>query len=236
MRSRGTAVEDAVQLLKPLEDTKDSLRWPAVMTAVGLLLLWPPNLLAPRQGLDPSHGAAMAMASQKGLRFGVQILFTYGPLGFLHVPTLYFGRTALLSELFILLLEAGLFFVLARSAMRAFGPVLGILAFGFVASATAFELIGGFLPELGTLLVALLAIEWVNARRPELRLDLRAGIVPAALADFSVVLLLIKFSAGVLGLLVVGLACLLRELPDGDATEALGQRVRTVAATAAMGL
>ena len=207
------------------------------MTALALVALWPHNMLAPTQGLDPSHGAAMAMASQKGLRFGVQILFTYGPLGFLHVPTLYFGRTALLSELFILFLEAFLLFGVARNMVRSFGPFLGFLLFAVVGMFAIYPLLGGFVPEMGILMVALLALEWIHPAPPGPGTSVPGDVaVSATLAALSGLLFLVKFDTGLLALIVLGLACAVRALPDGGDSWTLRQGARRFLTNAASGV
>lgn len=45
-------------------------------------------------GLDPSWTWAMARAFEKGLRWGHDIVFTFGPLGFLHPHANHWGPTA----------------------------------------------------------------------------------------------------------------------------------------------
>jgi hypothetical protein len=185
------------------------------MTVVALIFLWPRPMLVPGAGLDNSFAAALAMASQRGFHFGHQIVYTFGPLGFLHVPTLYYTRTALLSELFVVAVEAGLMFVVARNLVRAFGRLLGAVVFGIVAGLGIFPLVGSFPTEMGTLLVALLAIQWLQSRAgqgPDGRGDV---VIPATLGAAAGLLLLVKFDAGTLALLLLGVVCLLRLLPAG---------------------
>ena len=51
---------------------------------------------------DPSWHAALAMAFVDHLQWGRQINFTYGPLGFLADPVLYYQSTALMASFFML--------------------------------------------------------------------------------------------------------------------------------------
>jgi hypothetical protein len=51
---------------------------------------------------DPSWHAALATAFVNHLQWGRQINFTYGPLGFLVDPVLYFQSTALMASFFML--------------------------------------------------------------------------------------------------------------------------------------
>lgn len=52
-------------------------------------LTWPIRSIAPTTGPDPSWVAGLYMALGEGFRFGEQLVFTYGPLGFLQEPALY---------------------------------------------------------------------------------------------------------------------------------------------------
>jgi hypothetical protein len=67
-----------------------------------VLLTRPPRgSLAPVAGLDLSWQAGLAMAFERGLEHGSDIVFTYGPLGFIGAPPrLWTVHTALLAILF----------------------------------------------------------------------------------------------------------------------------------------
>ena len=49
---------------------------------------------APGGGLDPSWHGALYMATERGMHFGTQLVFTFGPLGFLSVPELWYRGLA----------------------------------------------------------------------------------------------------------------------------------------------
>jgi hypothetical protein len=54
---------------------------------LGLLVAvvsWDVSFAPPSYGLDPSWWSAMYMAAHRGMDFGSQIVFTYGPLAFLR--------------------------------------------------------------------------------------------------------------------------------------------------------
>ena len=61
--------------------------WPAVTAAifVSLVLLTLPTV-APDLGIDPSWCAVLNWAHERGAQFGKDIVFTYGPLGYLTAP------------------------------------------------------------------------------------------------------------------------------------------------------
>jgi len=56
---------------------------PAACVAYALLLLAPWRFVLPAPGLDPSWIQVVAHAAQAGWQWGRDIVFTYGPLGYL---------------------------------------------------------------------------------------------------------------------------------------------------------
>lgn len=88
---------------------------------------WPFSSLAPGAGLDPSWIAGLYMATERGLDAGTQIVFTYGPLGFLGFPTFYEIDLGRLAFAWSLLAHIVLCVSLLWAARRAFGFAAGIL-------------------------------------------------------------------------------------------------------------
>src|SRR5438105_2909458 len=78
------------------------LVWIAVPTGI-TLLAWQPLFLQPAPGLDSSSGGALQMATHNGLVFGKQVVWTYGPLGFLTITELWHGHLGELAVLYTLL-------------------------------------------------------------------------------------------------------------------------------------
>jgi hypothetical protein len=105
-------------------------RWPAVwpLVAVPLLvwLTWPIADVAPVIGLDGSWQAALHLAADRGVQFGPDLDFTYGPLGFLTVPRFYVGWTAVLGLLWNLLLQVGLVASVIYAARRTLTPLVAV--------------------------------------------------------------------------------------------------------------
>ena len=64
------------------------------------VITWPVPSLVPQPGLDFSFVAGLHMATHEHLHFGTQIVATYGPLGFLRYPFLYYTWTAGLALLY----------------------------------------------------------------------------------------------------------------------------------------
>jgi hypothetical protein len=63
----------------------------ALLGSILAFVTWPIVSIAPASGPDLSWIAGLYMAGAEGLQFGTEIVFTYGPLGFLQVPVLYDG-------------------------------------------------------------------------------------------------------------------------------------------------
>jgi hypothetical protein len=72
------------------------------------LFTWQPPHITPSSGLDGSWPTGLVMAAHRGLDFGTQVIFTYGPLGFLRLPRAMYGGLALVSLLYALAVRVGL--------------------------------------------------------------------------------------------------------------------------------
>ncbi|HVV89893.1 MAG TPA: hypothetical protein VHB53_05315 [Solirubrobacterales bacterium] len=151
------------------------------------LLGWGVGFQTPGPGIDPSWNAGLAMAVDQGLRFGKEVVFTYGPLGFLNSRMVFFGGLSVLSFIYAAALYV-LFCIGLVWALRRALPLLAALAVAFVAVA--------WLPmpllEVG-LLSAVFACFWLlGAERSGRALDL---FVVAA-ATFAAPAALVKLSTG----------------------------------------
>jgi hypothetical protein len=100
--------------------------WILVPVAIALLS-WQELALTPSGGLDPSWQAALHMALYHDVSFGNHFIFTYGPLGFLSAPTLWYGATGVGAVLYTLLLRVALAGALFAAARRSYGDVAGAL-------------------------------------------------------------------------------------------------------------
>ena len=94
-------------------------------------LTWPVETLTPEPGMDPSWRAGLSMASHQSLTFGRDVVFSYGPLGFLAYPYLYYPLTAAIAGLYVGALQvatAGSILWAARASFGFFGAALIALA------------------------------------------------------------------------------------------------------------
>jgi hypothetical protein len=96
--------------------------------------------LGPGHGLGSSWEGALHMALHEGISFGDHLIFTYGPLGFLGVPTLWYGDTGTIAVLYTVLLRFLLALALFAGARRSYGTLGGALVALVVADASKFAL------------------------------------------------------------------------------------------------
>ncbi|HMT05372.1 MAG: hypothetical protein KDB48_02065 [Solirubrobacterales bacterium] len=75
-----------------------------VLGVLVALLAWAPTFALPAPGLDVSWWSGLYMAARDQLQFGQEIVFTYGPLGFMKLPWLFYPGLSLISYLYVSLL------------------------------------------------------------------------------------------------------------------------------------
>ena len=109
-----------------------------LLGAVVGLISWPGLLVTPSVGLDPSWGTALNMASARGLDFGGDVIWTYGPLGFLKVPQVTYGSYAVLGGTYTIAVQIALGTTLVWSARRMF-PLLIAVAIALLAAMLVIE-------------------------------------------------------------------------------------------------
>jgi hypothetical protein len=151
------------------------------------LLGWRVGFQTPGPGIDPSWNAGLAMAVDQGLHFGKEVVFTYGPLGFLNSRLVWFSGLSVLSFLYAAALYVGFCVGLVWALRRALPTV--------VATVVAFVAVA-WLPmpllEVG-LLTAVFACFWLlEAERSGRELDVFVVVA----ATFAAPAALVKLSTG----------------------------------------
>ena len=198
IRDGGKAAEVRERSAQLLARVRDRLRNRKVPTWLlgGLVALftWRLGFPTPIIGLDPSWNAGLYMAVHRGLAFGTQIIFTYGPLGFLRYTGLWYSDLAVISFCFSALLYVALCCSLVWALRRTFGAA--------AAAACAFFVLA-MIPNVEqpialTVLGCLGALSWI---RPKYALE---GLLVGG-ASFAAVESLVKLSTGP----VVFAACLI---------------------------
>jgi hypothetical protein len=153
-------------------------------------------------GLDDSWQAALQMAVHNGVSFGNHFIFTYGPLGFLTVPTLWYTSTGGVAFLYAVLVRTALGAALFVGARRSFGRFGGAAIALLVDCASPYN-IGANTAALETVAFLIFAVAVVDRATTE-RQIVWALAIAGGVAGVEV---LVKLSTGVeLSLLLVLMA------------------------------
>jgi hypothetical protein len=91
------------------------------------MLTWPVGGVEPTAGLDPSWVAGLYLAGERGLDAGTQIVFTYGPLGFLGLPNVFGIWMGRIAFFFYVLVQIAFCSGLLWASRRAFGLAIGLV-------------------------------------------------------------------------------------------------------------
>jgi hypothetical protein len=189
-----------VEAISAASDRLRQREYRLVVAALITLLTWAPAIQAPGFGLDASWRAAMAMALERHIQFGSSLLFTYGPLGALSSPLLYYGSTTLLALIYLALISWLLAFMLL-TVLRANFSLTVSIAVAWVLTALITSGVDGGDQSLAVGL--LLALEVLRERANRRRRFLLIG----TLGVLGAVQLSVKFSGGLtlIAILVVAL-------------------------------
>jgi hypothetical protein len=171
----------STELLAKLERVLRSLPFLGLVVA---LFTFPTFSLTPAPGLDPSWGAGLQMAAHDGLVFGREVVFTYGPLGFLSVPTLWYQDLGSAAVAYAVLVHILACTVILWAALRIFNRPLAVIV-----AIAACSFLGSPLVTIALLLAAS-----VTGRRVGTRLHSAFPFVIGALAAFG---FLVKLNLGV---------------------------------------
>jgi hypothetical protein len=158
------------------------------------LLAWEVPGFLPQPGFDHSWQIALHLAAVDHLDFGRDVVFTYGPLGFLSQPLLVSEWTGVASSLYAFAAQVALALVVLVAAARVYGRLLGaVVAF----AALGLTLLVSDIPVYLAFFAAVWALE--RAEPPQ-----EAWLVPVcgAVAAFE---LLVKLNGGVVCLLLAAL-------------------------------
>jgi len=161
-------------------------RPPTWLLGAGVALLgWNVGIGPPTVGLDSSWNAGLAMAVEEGLGFGREVVFAYGPLGFLRAQGIWHADLAVLALLYSAALYTGFCVALVWTLRRVLPAAAGVLV--------AF-LVVGLLPllELPLLLAALACLGALARGRSERVI----WLLVVGGAGFAAVEALVKLSTG----------------------------------------
>jgi hypothetical protein len=110
----------------------------AVALAI-MLLAWQGASLMPAAGVDASWMAGLSMAVHNGVSFGDHAIFTFGPLGFLAVPSIWYGGLGIASFAYLIMVRLALALLLFASLRRTFGGLAAFVIAVVVAGPASFQ-------------------------------------------------------------------------------------------------
>jgi hypothetical protein len=168
-----------------------------VFAVVVAILTWDPQPIVPVPGLDPSWTLGLNLAAAEGLDHGTEVVFTYGPLGFLELPLVADGGLAALSAIYLFatraLLAASLLSAACRSLPWAAAALLAVCVVAIAPRTT------GSVPMALAVVWCLVALQWPGSEWARRLLIFGGG----ALAAVEV---LVKLNVGLTILLLVVVA------------------------------
>ena len=169
--------------------------WLLAVGAVLTVLTWHVASVVPHAGMDNSWQIGLTEAASHGLDFGRDVVFTYGPLGFLSVPLLGIGHAGWIALAFAIAAQLALAVLVVARATRLYGVVLGVVV-AFLALGLTL-MVSDIVAVLG-----LFGAVWLLERDDP---NVTPWLVPAAgfAAAFE---LLVKLNGGVLCLVLFALA------------------------------
>lgn len=149
-------------------------------------------------GIDTSWWTGLYMAAHHGLQFGTEIVFTYGPLGFLRYPWLFYsGDLSLIPFLYTGAIFFAFCIALVAVSRRRAGLLIAILITLFVVTQARWVETSVAVPLLASLLIV--------ERRPGNRMLLAFALAGGVFAGIE---LFVKLSHGpvIFAVLLLGLA------------------------------
>jgi hypothetical protein len=163
-------------------------------------------------GLDPSWQAGLALARVQHLAWGPEIVFTYGPLGFLQTTAYYSFGQSVLATIYQVIVVAALFLGIAAALRQRHAPMTSLIG-AFIATGVATIVYNGIPQEFGISLpmmypdLAVLAtFVWAAVPllqdNPKRSTVLTTCLVVGAVAGFQ---LLVKLNSGI-GIVAIALA------------------------------
>jgi hypothetical protein len=162
------------------------------------ILTWPIASLGPQTGIDPSWKIGLHVAARQGLDFGHDIVFTYGPLGFLDSAQPYLGWTSAAALAFVGAVHVAACASLFHLARQRLGPIIAaVLVLG--AAFTFPWLVGWRLYGLLIVVAAIAAVLRRGERPTSLLFAVGLGVA-VGLAGLG------KFNVAVVSVLVAAIA------------------------------
>jgi hypothetical protein len=163
-----------------------------ITAAIVALMAWPLAIAIPSNSLDASWMGGLYMGIRDGNDFGTEVVFTYGPLGFLAWPALWFSWLAVLAYVFSAAIYFAFVVTFVGLLQRAVG-LLGAAVIAFLYLATV--------PDMEQLPL-ILGVAWALMALREDRPDHAVTLLAVGGGSLAAIECLIKLSVGPVILIV----------------------------------
>jgi hypothetical protein len=163
-----------------------------ITAAIVALLAWPLGIAIPSVSLDASWVSGLYMGIRDGKDFGTEVVFTYGPLGFLAGPVLWSSWLAVLSYAF----SAAIYFAFVVTFVGLMQRTIGLLGAALIAF-----LYLATVPEMAQLPL-ILGVAWALMALREDRPDHAVTLLAVGGGSLAALECLIKLSVGPVILIV----------------------------------
>jgi hypothetical protein len=199
--------------------TWGSARWHRLLAAaVAAFIFWPQSSVDATVGLNPSWQAGWALAQIHQLSWGPEIVFTFGPLGFLQNTAYYSFSQSLLASVYQPIILAMLFLGIAAALRERHAPMSSLVG-AFVTTGVLVVLHTGHglsipgleYPELSILAAFAWAAVPLLQQDPKRSMVFTMSCVLGAAAGFQ---LLVKLNSG---MSILGIALAMSVLLDWKA-------------------
>ncbi|MCW2982137.1 MAG: hypothetical protein JWO14_3864 [Solirubrobacterales bacterium] len=157
-----------------------------ITAAIVALLAWPLGIALPTTSLDSSWMSGLYMGLQHDKDFGTEVVFTYGPLGFLDWPALWASWLAVLAYAFSAVVYYAFVVTFVGLLQRTVG-LLGAAVIAFLYLAT--------IPDMEQLPL-ILAVAWSLTALREDRPGFAVDLLAVGGGSLAALECLIKLSAG----------------------------------------
>jgi hypothetical protein len=173
--------------------------WVVAAAGVTTAVTFPVVVGPAESGLDPSWRIGLELAAARHLDFGTEIVYTYGPLGFLILPHLVVTWVSVLAFVYTVASGFLLAATLVYSALKSFHPLIAIPLAYVLAWAPI---------DRGSVLAICLLVWSVHTLQGTIRPELISWLAPigATIAGFE---MLIKVHVGAMSLGIVLVTTLL---------------------------
>lgn len=173
--------------------TWGSAPWQLTLTAfIAALLFFAVPSADAAVGLDPSWESALALARAQNLAWGPEIVFTAGPLGYLHNPVNYYSGQSVAATVYQLIVLMALFLGIAAALRQRFNPMTSLIV-AFVTTGIANFLIASLYPDLAVLAAFAWASVLLLQSEPARSTVFVTCVTLGAVAGFQ---LLVKINSG----------------------------------------